>query len=71
MIIKMVSSCCLVTALALSASGVLADVKLKGVSVPEEVTFSGHTMVLNGVGVRSRFFVDAYVAALYLPKKKK
>ena len=68
MIIKMVSSCCLVTALALSASGVLADVKLKGVSVPEEVTFSGHTMVLNGVGVRSRFFVDGYVAALYLPE---
>jgi len=68
MIIKMVSSCCLVIALSLCASGALADVKLKGVSVPEEVTFSGHTMVLNGVGVRSRFFVDAYVAALYLPE---
>ena len=68
MIIKMVSSCFLCTALALSASAALADVKLKGVSVPEEVTFSGHTLVLNGAGIRTRFFVDAYVAALYLPE---
>jgi hypothetical protein len=68
MIIKMVSSCFLCATLALSASVVFADVKLKGVSVPDEVTFSGHTLVLNGAGVRSRFFVDAYVAALYLPE---
>jgi hypothetical protein len=68
MIIKKVSLRCLLIGLVLCASGALADVKLKGVSVPEEVNFSGHTMVLNGVGVRSRFFVDAYVAALYLPE---
>tara|TARA_Y100000296_G_scaffold73436_1_gene90931 strand:+ start:582 stop:1157 length:576 start_codon:yes stop_codon:yes gene_type:complete len=68
MIIKMVSSCFLCATLALSASVVFADVKLKGVSVPDEVTFSGHTLVLNGAGIRTRFFVDAYVAALYLPE---
>ncbi len=68
MIIRMISSCFLSTALTISVPLAHADVEVKGVSVPEEVTFSGHTMVLNGVGVRTRFFVDAYVAALYLPE---
>ena len=68
MIIRMISSCVLSAALTIAVSAAHADVELKGVSVPEEVTFSGHTMVLNGVGVRTRFFVDAYVAALYLPE---
>lgn len=68
MIIKMVSSCFLCATLTMSVSAAHADVEVKGVSVPEEVTFSGHTMVLNGVGIRTRFFVDAYVAALYLPE---
>ncbi|MEE3208829.1 MAG: chalcone isomerase family protein [Pseudomonadota bacterium] len=68
MIIRMISSCFLSAALTISVPLAHADVEVKGVSVPEEVTFSGHTMVLNGVGVRTRFFVDAYVAALYLPE---
>ena len=68
MIIRMISSCVLSAALTMSVSVAHADVEVKSVSVPEEVTFSGHTMVLNGVGIRTRFFVDAYVAALYLPE---
>ena len=68
MIIRMISSCFLSAALTIAVPLAHADVEVKGVSVPEEVTFSGHTMVLNGVGVRTRFFVDAYVAALYLPE---
>lgn len=68
MIIRMISSCFLSAALIIAVPLAHADVEVKGVSVPEEVTFSGHTMVLNGVGVRTRFFVDAYVAALYLPE---
>ena len=68
MIIRMITSCVLSVALTMSVSAAHADVEVKGVSVPEEVTFSGHTMVLTGVGIRTRFFVDAYVAALYLPE---
>jgi len=45
-----------------------ADVELKGIDVPDEMTFAGHHLILNGAGVRSRFFVDAYIAALYLPE---
>ncbi|TNC85920.1 MAG: chalcone isomerase [Thalassolituus sp.] len=65
MLIRIISALALSVFLTHSA---VAEMSLKGVSVPDKVTFSGHTMVLNGAGVRSRFFVDAYVAALYLPE---
>lgn len=42
--------------------------EVAGVTVPETVTLGGEALVLNGAGVRSRFFIKVYVGALYLPE---
>jgi hypothetical protein len=47
------------------ATPVLAK-EVKGVEVPAEVVVDGHNLKLNGVGVRSKFFVSVYVGSLYL-----
>ena len=41
---------------------------VEGVDLPETVTVGGEQLVLNGAGVREKFFFDIYVAALYLPE---
>lgn len=43
--------------------------KVKNVQVEDSLKTEGQTLVLNGAGMRTKFFVDAYVAALYLPEK--
>jgi hypothetical protein len=58
----------LVAALLALAAPVLADT-LANVTLPDTTTVSGRTLVLNGMGVRSKFFVKVYVAGLYLEKK--
>ncbi|HEB94298.1 MAG TPA: hypothetical protein ENI94_12735 [Gammaproteobacteria bacterium] len=40
-----------------------------GVTVPERITLADTALTLNGVGIRSKFFFDIYVGALYLPEK--
>lgn len=47
---------------------VLADT-VAGVSLPDTITVGNKTLVLNGMGVRSKFFVKVYAAGLYLEKK--
>jgi hypothetical protein len=47
---------------------VLADT-LAGVTLPETATVGNKTLVLNGMGVRTKFFVKVYAAGLYLEKK--
>jgi Chalcone isomerase-like len=42
---------------------------LAGVDVPDRMKVGDDTLVLNGLGLREKFFVDVYVGALYLPKK--
>jgi hypothetical protein len=49
-------------------SGVVSAVEVEGVEVPDRATVGGETLLLNGAGVRSRFFFDIYVGALYLPE---
>ena len=39
--------------------------------MPAQVQYGGKTMVLNGVGVRKKFFMSMYLAGLYLPAKSK
>lgn len=46
----------------------LADT-LAGVTLPETMTVGDKTLVLNGMGVRTKFFVKVYAAGLYLEKK--
>jgi hypothetical protein len=46
--------------------------EVEDVSLPETLTLSGvgAPLVLNGAGVRKRFFIKVYVGALYLPVKE-
>lgn len=53
-------------ALILSSAMVLAK-EVAGVTLPETVTLDSKPLVLNGAGIRSKFFVKVYVGALYLP----
>jgi hypothetical protein len=56
------ASVCLLSAPVLAAT--LADVTL-----PDSVTVGGQTLVLNGMGLRSKLFVKVYVGGLYVEKK--
>jgi len=51
-------------------SVIAAGAELSGVFVDDEIkTPGGETLVLNGTGLREKFWVDVYVGALYLPRK--
>jgi len=43
--------------------------ELAGVTLPDSVQVDGSTLMLNGMGLREKFFIDVYVAGLYLPSK--
>ncbi|MCB9684782.1 MAG: chalcone isomerase family protein [Alphaproteobacteria bacterium] len=43
--------------------------ELSGVNVPDTATVGGQQLVLNGLGLREKFFFDIYVGGLYLPSK--
>lgn len=45
-----------------------ADTGISGVKLADQYTLGNETLTLNGAGVRSKFFVDVYVGALYLNK---
>lgn len=42
---------------------------LAGVTQPDAVTVGGTPLVLNGMGLREKYFIDIYVGTLYLPQK--
>lgn len=44
--------------------------EIAGVSVPEILRNNDATLVLNGAGVRSKFFIKVYVGALYLARRE-
>ena len=44
---------------------------IAGVNMPDQLQYGGKTMVLNGAGIRKKFFMKLYVGGLYLPKKNK
>jgi hypothetical protein len=45
----------------------VAAANLKGIEFPDTITVEGKELRLNGIGVRSKFFVSVYLGALYLP----
>lgn len=55
----------LVLALVLNAQAKMVE----GVDVPEQTKLGEQTLVLNGAGVRKKFFVRVYVGALYAAAK--
>ncbi|QED36751.1 chalcone isomerase [Antarcticibacterium arcticum] len=46
-----------------------AQTKAGGATLPNNVNFEGEALVLNGVGVREKFWMDMYAGALYLDSK--
>lgn len=58
-------------AAALLAVGTTYAGTLEGVTLPDSQEVGGHTLVLNGMGLREATFlrVDVYVAGLYVPTK--
>ncbi len=62
-----VSAMCLMASAAMT-SNAMADTKVSGVSIPDQIDLQGSQMVFNGAGVRSKFFMDLYVGSLFTPK---
>lgn len=52
-----------------AAPALAADVEVAGKRIPEQVSEGGHTLVLNGAGLRTKFVVKVYIAALYVTAK--
>lgn len=44
---------------------------LAGVSLADKMDVNGKSLVLNGMGLRSKFVIKVYVGGLYLPQKEK
>jgi hypothetical protein len=44
---------------------------LAGVTLPDKTEANGQSLVLNGMGLRSKLFIKVYVGGLYLPQKEK
>lgn len=60
----------IVVALALLLSPAMTLAKeVAGVTLPETITLGSKPLVLNGAGIRSKFFIKVYVGALYLPAR--
>ncbi|QYF95199.1 chalcone isomerase family protein [Massilia sp. PAMC28688] len=51
------------------AQGAMAA-QVAGMTYPDTVKLAGKELQLNGLGVRSKFFIKLYTAGLYLPSKK-
>ncbi|MCH8499590.1 MAG: chalcone isomerase family protein [Marinobacter sp.] len=51
----------------LAATSVQA-ITIKGVDIPDALQAGDTELVLNGAGVRSRWFIDLYIGALYVPE---
>lgn len=60
---------CLVLLLPLGARAAATDVA--GVPLADHYSVDGTSLVLNGAGIRSKFFIHIYVGALYLPETSK
>ncbi|MGA1413751.1 MAG: chalcone isomerase family protein [Candidatus Kapaibacteriota bacterium] len=53
----------------LLATSAFADITVSGITIPSTKTFSGKSLVLNGAGIREKFWMDMYVGALFVTKK--
>ena len=58
---------CLLLASCLGWPALAANVA--GVTLAETVAVGGHTLVLNGAGLRSKFLFRIYIGSLYVPHK--
>jgi len=58
-------------ALSLTLAAVAAEARtVAGVNLPDTVSVNNQTLVLNGAGIRKKFFIKVYVGGLYLVAKQ-
>jgi len=46
-----------------------AQKEIAGIKIPTKVKFNETTLILNGAGIREKFWIDLYVGGLYTEKK--
>lgn len=61
----------IILTLFLLGTAVDGNVKVAGVTFTQTLKKNNINFVLNGTGLKTRYFIDLYVAGLYLPKKSK
>jgi hypothetical protein len=44
-------------------------IEIQGVNIPQSISVDQQELILNGAGVRSKFFIKLYVGGLYLKQK--
>lgn len=59
----------LLLSLMLLVPTVVSAASLAGVTLEDKVTVNGQTLVLNGLGLRKKFFIKVYIGGLYLQAK--
>lgn len=60
----------IVAFIAFMSTGLIsAQTEVAGVNLPNSETYQGHTLTLNGAGVREKLWIDLYAGGLYLAKK--
>ncbi|MGA7906039.1 MAG: chalcone isomerase family protein, partial [Candidatus Sulfotelmatobacter sp.] len=68
-LIRKIPTSLVVAVIALACMLNLYGASLAGVTLPDTVQVGGAALVLNGLGLRTKFMVKVYVAGLYLPQK--
>lgn len=56
--------------LALTFTASVGAAEVAGAVFDDRVTVGGQTLVLNGTGIRTKFFIKVYAAGLYLPARQ-
>jgi hypothetical protein len=57
-------------AIALQSRAATHDIEVAGIQLPDHISLSGSSLVLNGAGLRRFLFMRIYTAALYLPERQ-
>jgi hypothetical protein len=57
--------------ISLLTAGTALAATVAGVNIEDKTTVNGQTLVLNGAGLRKKFFIKVYTGALYLPARQK
>lgn len=59
----------LLSVVMISAASTVHAASMAGVNLPDSVQVAGRTLVLNGMGLRTKYMVKVYVAGLYVEQK--
>ena len=63
---QLIAACCI----AIMAASLVEAKEIAGITMPDTLQADAHGLVLNGAGVRTKYFLDLYVGGLYLKQKQ-